>query len=63
MRVDWYSKGVLTVIAVLLAQVRHETGRSQVKSFKISSGNRRVYTTFAIELKVFGQADAELPEQ
>jgi hypothetical protein len=43
-----------------LAKVRHDRGRKAGKSFRISSGNRRVYTTFAIEFEPFGEAEPEL---
>ena len=46
-----------------LTQVRHERGRRWLKSFKISSGNGRVSTTFAMVLEMFRQVDAELAEQ
>jgi hypothetical protein len=36
----------------------HQTGQIQPDPLKIGSGDCRVYTTFATELKVFGQADA-----
>lgn len=35
----------------LLTQVRHDRERRAAKSFRISSGNHRVYTTFAIEFE------------
>jgi hypothetical protein len=43
-----------------LAEVRHDWGRESGKSFIISSGNRQVYTTFAIEFEVLGKAEAGL---
>ncbi len=43
-----------------LAEVRHDRGRKAGKPFRISSGNRRVYTTFAIEFEPFGEAEPEL---
>jgi hypothetical protein len=46
-----------------LAQVRHARKQRSLTSFRISSGNGWVYTTFAIELRMFGQADAELSQQ
>src|ERR1022692_250404 len=46
-----------------LAQVRHGMGSETANPFRISSGYSRVCTTLAIELEVFGQAGAELPEQ
>jgi hypothetical protein len=46
----------------LLAQVRHERGEKPAKAFRISSGYGRVCTTFSIQLKVFWQAEAELPQ-
>ena len=48
---------------VRLAEVRHERGQNWVKSFRISSGNRRVYTTFAIEFEVVREGETELMEQ
>lgn len=33
---------------VLLAQVRHDSGRKRAKSFRISLGSRQVYTTFSM---------------
>jgi hypothetical protein len=50
-------------MATGLAQVRHGMGQKSSKPFRIRSGYGRVCTTFAIELEVFGQADAKLPEQ
>ena len=46
-----------------LAQVRHERGRRWAKWLRIGSGYCRVCTTFALQSKMFGQADSELPEQ
>ncbi len=46
-----------------LTEVRHERGQNWVKSFRISSGNRRVYTTFAIEFEVVRERETELIEQ
>lgn len=43
-----------------LTQVRHDGGREAGKAFRISSGDRRVYTTFAIELEPPGEAETEL---
>jgi len=43
-----------------LAEVRHDRGRTSVNSFKISSGSREVYTTFAIEFEPLGEAQIEL---
>src|SRR5260370_22554261 len=43
-----------------LAEVRHDRGRTGVNSFKISSGSREVYTTFAIEFEPLGEAQIEL---
>ena len=48
---------------LLLAEVRHGGGRKAPKSFRISSGNRQVCTTFAIEFEPLGKADAELLEK
>ena len=46
-----------------LAQVRHERGHRWPKWFRISSGYRRICTTFVLKSKMFWQADSELPEQ
>jgi transposase len=40
--------------AAWLAQVRHGMVENPPNPFRISSGNSRVYTTFAIELKTLG---------
>jgi hypothetical protein len=45
-----------------LAQIRHDNGEKPSKPFRISSGYGRVCTTFSIQLKVFRQAEAELPQ-
>ena len=45
-----------------LAQVRHERGWNWPKWFRISSGNGRVCTTFALKSKMFRQVDSELAE-
>ena len=47
----------------LLTEVRHDSRRKAAKSFRISSGNRRVYTTFAIEFETLGETQSELLEQ
>jgi hypothetical protein len=39
-----------------LAQVRHRMVEEPPNPFRISSGNSRVYTTFAIELKMLGSS-------
>src|SRR5258708_229135 len=46
-----------------LTQVRHGKGRDSVKPFRISSGYAKVYTTFLVELKMPGKADAEPIQQ
>jgi hypothetical protein len=46
-----------------LAQVRHGTGQKLIKSFRISSGSRRVYTTFAIALEPIRKHQPELLKQ
>jgi hypothetical protein len=38
----------------MLTQVRHGMVETPPNPFRISSGNSRVYTTFAIELKTLG---------
>jgi transcriptional regulator with XRE-family HTH domain len=45
-----------------LAEVRHERGKSRTNPFRINLGSGRVYTTFAIKLKMLRQVDPELPE-
>ena len=45
-----------------LAEVRHDNGKKTPKPFGISSGYSRVCTTFSIQLKVFRQAEAEMPK-
>ncbi len=45
-----------------LAEVRHESNENWAKSFRISSGSSRVYTTFAIKLKMVREVEAELTE-
>jgi hypothetical protein len=52
-----------TLSFLALAEVRHDSGRKPAKSFKISSGNRRVCTTFAIEFEALGEAEAELLQE
>jgi hypothetical protein len=37
--------------AITLAELRHGMIKKSLNPFRISLGNRRVYTTFAIELK------------
>src|ERR1039457_875169 len=56
-------KGVVFMRLFALAQVRHGTGRNGLKWFRVSSGDVRVYTTFAVECEVFREADAELLEE
>ena len=56
-----------TILSILgdssvLAQVRHDNDEKPSKPFRISSGYGRVCTTFLIQLKVFRQAEAELPQ-
>ena len=46
-----------------LAQVRHESIEKSAKCFGISSGCRRVYTTFAIKAEAVRDGDAELVEE
>ena len=50
-------------VARIVAQVRHARGQNSGKPFRISLGGRRVYTTFALELKTVGEAEAQLIEQ
>jgi hypothetical protein len=38
-------------VAVVLTELRHGMIKKSLNPFRISLGNRRVYTTFAIELK------------
>jgi len=38
-------------LQALLAELRHGMIKKSLNPFRISLGNRRVYTTFAIELK------------
>ena len=45
-----------------LAEVRHDGRQKAAKSFRISSGNRRVYTTFAIQFEPLRKAEAKLLE-
>jgi hypothetical protein len=45
-----------------LAEVRHETAEESAKSFRISSGNRRVCTTFLVGSEVIGKSDTEQVE-
>jgi hypothetical protein len=47
---------------ILLAQVRHDGGQKTVKSFRISSRNRGVYTTFSIQFEPLREAEAQLLE-
>ena len=56
------AKGLEFDEVVLLAQVRHERGWNWPKWFRISSGNGRVCTTFALKSKMFRQVDSELAE-
>ncbi len=46
-----------------LAEVRHDGGQKAPKSFRMSSGNRRVYTTFAMKFEPLGEAEPELLEE
>src|SRR5579871_2409369 len=46
-----------------LAEVRHEGGQKSAKCCGISSGNGRVYTTFAVTLKPIGQVQPQLTKQ
>jgi len=46
-----------------LAQLRHESAHRAAKSFRISSGYRRVCTTLAIEFEVLGEVESELAEE
>src|SRR5437764_512187 len=48
---------------LILAEVRHERVRRGAKSFRISSGSRRVYTTFAVEFEALREDEAELLEK
>ena len=43
-----------------LAQVRHQTTQKPRKPFRISSGYRRVSTTFRMRIQPFRNAEAEL---
>ncbi len=52
-----------TCLSGPLTQVRHERGHRWPKWFRISSGYRRICTTFVLKSKMFWQADSELPEQ
>jgi Transposase DDE domain len=52
----------LSTTLQFLAEVRHETAEESAKSFKISSGNRRVCTTFLVGSEVFGKSDTEQVE-
>ena len=47
---------------LMLAQVRHDCGQKTAKSFRISSGNRRVYTTFSIQFEPLRETEAKLLE-
>src|ERR1700733_8653538 len=47
----------------VLTHVRHGRGENSRKYFRISSGDGRVCTTFAIEFKTVGDAQAELLKQ
>src|SRR5664280_559398 len=62
-RRNWPSKTTSINGAARLTQVRHRIGRKRAKPFRISSGNGRVYTTFAIEFEAFGEADAALVKE
>ena len=44
-------------------EVRHDGGQEAPKSFRMSSGNRRVYTTFAMKFSPLGEAEPELLEE
>jgi hypothetical protein len=48
---------------VSLAQLRHESAHRAAKSFRISSGYRRVCTTLAIEFEVLGEVESQLAEE
>lgn len=54
--------GGLFPVATMLAQVRHDRGQKTVKSFRISSRNRGVYTTFSIQFEPLREAEAQLSE-
>jgi hypothetical protein len=49
--------------ALTLTELRHDWGRKSAKWFRISLGNGRVYTTFAIEFEPFGEGEAELSQK
>ena len=44
----------------LLVKVRHDKVGKAAKWFRISSGNRRVYTTFAIEFEALRKGEVKL---
>ena len=46
-----------------LAQVRHERGWKSAKYFRISSGDGRIYTTFAVTFQAVGKGQSELLKQ
>jgi hypothetical protein len=50
------SCSVNPTIILRLTQVRHRMVEKTANPFRISSGNSRVYTTFAIELKTLGSS-------
>jgi hypothetical protein len=52
-----------TSVRRILAQVRHGPVGKRPNAFRISSGDRRVCTTFWSTFEMFRQADAELVQQ
>src|SRR5438309_100010 len=48
---------------VPLTEVRHDKAEEAAKSFRISSGNGRVCTTFAAEFEAFGEDKTELLQE
>src|SRR3982750_3571715 len=53
----------ITRRSLLLAEVRHDKAEEAAKSFRISSGNGRVCTTFAAEFEAFGEDKTELLQE
>ena len=60
---DRPSVALSSVVVPRLAQVRHESSDSPPNPFGISSGDRRVCTTFGMRIEVFRQAEVELVQQ
>lgn len=60
---DTFAQRRQDLTSSLLAEVRHEKVEGAANSLRINSGNRRVYTTFAVEFEALGKGEIELMQQ